>query len=261
MVRGLSTPAPASGCLLRSEYKAPMDTATSTWMMHRCEFSRCSVMNVYRLRHRGPASGWSCSPCIVIEPGNCCSHTDLFRWLSGRHWYEFCVRGRHRINDVCEAPRLHTKKSHGFLVQFGTIRCSRMCQITVKRHDNGWLNPFAAFKKPVTVEYVLNSPTIADPITLLSCCPNSDGGAAAVLCSEDWMRKLGVKPIRIAASVLRTGEYQNQRDFTRWEMEETAAQFAYDQAGIGPENLLLVEVHHAFTISVIIPYEHLVVCA
>jgi acetyl-CoA acetyltransferase len=163
-----------------------------------------------------------------------------------------------RLGDIFPGYFAMVAQKH--MEKYGTT-LRQMAQVSVKNHDNGCLNPFAAFKKPVTVDDVLNSPTIADPITLLSCCPNSDGGAAAVLCSGDWMRRLGVKPIRIAASVLRTGEYQNQRDFTRWEMEETAAKLAYEQAGIGPENLSLVEVHDAFTISEIVHYEGLGLCA
>jgi acetyl-CoA acetyltransferase len=163
-----------------------------------------------------------------------------------------------RLGDIFPGYFAMVAQKH--MEAYGTTQ-EQMAKISVKNHDNGCLNPYAAFKKPVTVEEVLNSPSIADPITLLSCCPNSDGAAAAVLCSEDWMRKLGAKPIRIAASVLRTGEYRNQRDFTRWEMEETAAALAYEQAGLGPENLSLVEVHDAFTICEIIHYEGLGLCA
>jgi acetyl-CoA acetyltransferase len=143
---------------------------------------------------------------------------------------------------------------------YGTT-LEQMAKVSVKNHDNGCLNPYAAFKKPVTVEEVLKSPSIADPITLLSCCPNSDGAAAVVLCSESWKRKLGSKPIRIAASILRTGDYENQRDFTRWKMEEDAATLAYERAGLGPQELSLVEVHDAFTICEIVHYEGLGLCA
>src|SRR5258708_31322855 len=162
-----------------------------------------------------------------------------------------------RLGDIFPGYFAMVAQKH--MEKYGTT-LRQMAQISVKNHDNGCLNPFAAFKKPVTVEDVLNSPTIADPITLLSCCPNSDGGAAAVLCSEDWMRRLGVNPIRIAASVLRTGEYHNQRDFSRWGMEETASQRAYDQAGIGPEKLSLAEDHDAFTNREIFLYEGLGLC-
>jgi acetyl-CoA acetyltransferase len=143
---------------------------------------------------------------------------------------------------------------------YGTT-LEQQAKVSVKNHDNGCLNPYAEFKKPLTVEEVLGSPLIAEPITLFSCCPNSDGAAAAVLCSEAVMRRLGARPIRIAASVLATGLYDNQRDFTRWEIEEKAAQQAYAQAGLGPNDLSLVEVHDAFSICEIVHYEGLGLCA
>jgi acetyl-CoA acetyltransferase len=137
----------------------------------------------------------------------------------------------------------------------------QQAKVSVKNHYNGCLNPYAEFKKPLTVEEVLASPMIAQPITLFSCCPNSDGAAAAVLCSQEVMRRLGARPIRIAASVLSSGLYENQRDFTRWEVEERAAKLAYSQAGVGPEDLSLVELHDAFTICEIIHYEGLGLCS
>ncbi|WP_426421745.1 thiolase family protein [Bradyrhizobium genosp. A] len=143
---------------------------------------------------------------------------------------------------------------------YGTT-LEQQAKVSVKNHDNGCLNPYAEFKKPLTIEEVIGSPMIAEPITLFSCCPNSDGAAAAVLCSEAMMRRLGARPIRIAASVLATGLYDNQRDFTRWEIEEKAAQQAYAQAGLGPNDLSLVEVHDAFSICEIVHYEGLGLCA
>ncbi|RIJ32730.1 thiolase family protein [Henriciella mobilis] len=143
---------------------------------------------------------------------------------------------------------------------YGTT-LEQQAKVSVKNHDNGCLNPYAEFKKPLTVEQVLGSPKIADPITLFSCCPNSDGAAAAVLCSEAVMRKLGTKPIRLAASVLTTGIYDNKRDFTSWEIEEKAAAEAYAQASLGPEDMSIVEVHDAFSICEIVHYEGLGLCA
>jgi acetyl-CoA acyltransferase len=111
------------------------------------------------------------------------------------------------------------------------------------------------------VEEVLNSPMIAYPITLYSCCPNSDGAAAVILCSGEMARKMSKHPIRIAASVLTSGTYDNQRDLTGWEMEQLAAQKAYRMASLGPEDLDVVEVHDAFTICEIVHYEGLGLCS
>lgn len=143
--------------------------------------------------------------------------------------------------------------------KFGTTR-EQMAKVSVKNHFNGTLNPYAHFHKLFSLEEVLNSPMIADPLTLYSCCPNSDGAAALILCSQEKARKTDVRPVRIAASVLTTGIYDNQRDITGWEIEKRAAEKAYEMASLGPEDLDVAEVHDAFTICEIIHYEGLGLC-
>jgi len=143
--------------------------------------------------------------------------------------------------------------------RYGTTR-EQMAQVSVKNHIHGSLNPYAQFQKKFTVEEVLNSPMIADPLTLYSCCPNSDGAAALVLCSKEKATRANGRAIRIAASVLTTGTYVNQRDITNWDVEIRGAEQAYKMASLGPEDLDVVEVHDAFTICEIIHYEGLGLC-
>ncbi len=169
------------------------------------------------------------------------------------------------------AAELETKLGDVFPGQFaliaqkhmerhGTTR-EQLAKVSVKNHFNGTLNPYAQFQKQVTVEEVLNSPVVADPLTLFSCCPNSDGAAALILCSKKKAQKMKGRPVRIAASILTSGTYENQRDITGWEIEKRAAEGAYQMASLGPEDIDLVEVHDAFTISEIIHYEDLGLCA
>ena len=143
--------------------------------------------------------------------------------------------------------------------EFGTTR-EQMAQISVKNHYNGTLNPDAQFQKAMTVDEVLASPMIADPLTLYSCCPNSDGAAALVLCDAGRARRFGAGAVRIAASVLTSGNYDNNRDITGWEAERTAAQLAYEIAGLGPRDIDCAEVHDAFSICEIVHYEGLGFC-
>ncbi len=143
--------------------------------------------------------------------------------------------------------------------EYGTTR-EQMAQVSVKNHLNGSLNPFAQFQKILSVEEVLSSPMIADPLTLFSCCPNSDGAAALIICSDDVARQASRKSVRIAASVLTTGGYDNQRDLTGWEAERSAAEQAYEFAGLGPSDIDCAEVHDAFTICEIMHYEGLCFC-
>ncbi len=143
--------------------------------------------------------------------------------------------------------------------QFGTTR-EQLAKVSVKNHLNGTLNPYAQFQKVLTVQEVLDSPMIADPLTLYSCCPNSDGAAALIVCSRDGLRKTTGRPVKLLASVLTTGSYDNQRDFTVWETEKRAAEKAYAMASLGPRDVNVVEVHDAFTIAEILHYEGLGLC-
>ncbi len=145
------------------------------------------------------------------------------------------------------------------MAAFGTT-VEQLAQVSVKNHFNGTLNPYAQFQKPLTVEEVLASPMIADPITLYSCCPNTDGAAALILCDEATAKKTERPAVRVAASVLTSGTYDTGRDITGWEAEERCAALAYEQAGLGPEDMDVIEVHDAFTISEIVHYEGLGLC-
>jgi acetyl-CoA acetyltransferase len=143
---------------------------------------------------------------------------------------------------------------------FGTTQ-EQLARVSVKNHDHGMLNPLAQFNKPVTLEEVLSSPMIAEPLTLFSCCPNSDGAAAAVICSRDWLRRSAGGALRIAASVLVSGDYDPLRDMTGWESERRCIARAYEDAGLGVEDLDVIEVHDAFTISEIVHCEAIGLCA
>jgi acetyl-CoA acetyltransferase len=143
--------------------------------------------------------------------------------------------------------------------RYGTTN-EQLAKVSVKNHFNGTLNPYAQFQQLMTLGEVLNSPMIADPLTLYACCPNSDGAAALILCSEKRITRMDAQPVRIAASVLKTGTYQNDRDITSWEVEKRAANEAYQMASLGPEDLDVLEVHDAFTICELIHYEGLSLC-
>ncbi len=162
-----------------------------------------------------------------------------------------------RLGDIFPGYFAVIAKKH--MEQFGTT-AEQMAKVSVKNHYNGSLNPFSQFQKIVTVEEVLKSVMIADPITLLSCCPNSDGAAAVILTSSERAKKTR-KPVKIVASVLTTGTYDNPRDFVGWTMEQKASKQAYEIASVDPKDIDVVEVHDAFTICEIIHYEGLGLCA
>jgi acetyl-CoA acyltransferase len=131
----------------------------------------------------------------------------------------------------------------------------------VKNSQNGSLNPLAQHRRPLSIEEIVQSRIIVDPLTLLMCSSISDGAAAAVVCSLDQAARFTSKaPVRIASCVLRSGEYRLPDD--RRPDSATAAAFtAYEQAGIGPEDLDAVELHDAMAPAELMLYERLGLCA
>lgn len=137
----------------------------------------------------------------------------------------------------------------------------QFAEISVKNHHHGCLNPYSQYRKAFTVEEVLASRRICDPLTLLQCCPNSDGAAAVVLCARSLAERFSGRAVTVAASVLRSGDY-----LTRWQdatfsaMSHLAARQAYEMAGCGPADIDCVELHDAFTVSELMHYEDLGLC-
>ena len=130
----------------------------------------------------------------------------------------------------------------------------------VKNSSNGALNPLAQHRRPLTIEEVIQSRIIVDPLTLLMCSSISDGAAAAVVCAMDVApRFTNKRPIRIASCVLRSGEYRLPDD-KRADSATTTAFAAYEQAGIGPEDLDAIELHDAMAPAELMLYERLGLC-
>ncbi|MGD0486897.1 MAG: thiolase family protein [Syntrophorhabdales bacterium] len=134
-------------------------------------------------------------------------------------------------------------------------------RVSVKNHHNGCLNPQAQYKKEFTVEEILNSRMICDPITLLMCCPNTDGAAAAILCSMDVARRYTTQPIRVLGSALCSADYKYaQEDICSSPVGVKVAKMAYEMAGVDPKDIDLVEMHDAFANEEILRYEDLLLC-
>lgn len=127
--------------------------------------------------------------------------------------------------------------------------------VAVKNHDHGALNPRAQYRDPVTIEQVLNSRRISGPLTLLMCSPIGDGAAALLLASEEYSKRLGAAGVRVRASALVSGLGGEEAPSTR------AAAQAYNQAGLGPEDIDVVELHDAAAPAELILYEELGLCA
>ena len=130
-------------------------------------------------------------------------------------------------------------------------------RVAVKNHHHGALNERAQYREEVTVEQVLRSRAISGPLHLLMCAPIGDGGAAVVLCSPQAAGELDVPRIRISASALVSGRHGDTSETA----VERAARTAYEQAGVGPEDLDVVELHDAAAPAELWLYEELGLCA
>jgi acetyl-CoA C-acetyltransferase/acetyl-CoA acyltransferase len=135
---------------------------------------------------------------------------------------------------------------------------AQMAAVAVKNHKHGALNPKAQFQKEITLETVLSSPRVADPLKLYDCCPFTDGGAALVLASEEVARR-SRRPIWVLASAAASDWMliADKRDLSRVPATERAAAAAYRQAGKRPEDVDVVELHDCFTIAAIVATEGL----
>lgn len=125
--------------------------------------------------------------------------------------------------------------------------------VASKNRNHGSLNPLAQFQKPVTPEEILETPTIAFPITRAMCSPIGDGAAAAILVSSEYAKRLTKRPVWVKASVVGSGG-------TSEPMVALLANKAYECAGLGPDDLDLVELHDGAAPAELELYEHLGLC-
>ena len=147
-------------------------------------------------------------------------------------------------------------------------------QVKVKNSRHGLSNPNARYKKEVTAEDVLASPLVASPLHLLDICATSDGGAAVVLSSMEFARKHASNPVRLAAAATITPSYPNTViempnfstdsaaavDVPAVPFRDSIARAAYEEAGLGPEDLDLAEVYDLSTALELDWYENIGLC-
>ncbi|WP_137927073.1 lipid-transfer protein [Cupriavidus sp. 2SB] len=143
------------------------------------------------------------------------------------------------------------------------IRPDTFGRISVKARQHAARNPFAVFRNTVSLEEVMASPTVFDPLTRLQCCPPTCGAAAAILCSEAFAKKYGLDTrVAIRAQSMTTDRNStfdegDMRKVVGYDMSHAAAQAVYEAAGVGPEDIGVVELHDCFTANELITYEAL----
>ncbi len=126
--------------------------------------------------------------------------------------------------------------------RFGSTQ-RQLAIICAKNHWHGSMNPLSQYQQDMSVDDVLADKPIAYPLTRAMCAPIGDGAAAAIVCSGDYLKKLAhVRPVKIIASILGSG---TDRDLDGEDIGERLARRAYDEAGVGPQDISLAELHDA----------------
>jgi acetyl-CoA C-acetyltransferase len=156
-------------------------------------------------------------------------------------------------------PGLYAMMAVAHMDAYGTTR-EQLAAVSVKNHANGAKNPHAQYPFELTVERVLNSVMISDPLTILDCSPITDGAAAVIVCPLDMAKDLTKnKPIKVLASTHATDTIalHSREDLAWLGAVAKAGELAYKQAGLSPSDIDLVEVHDCFTIAEVCTIEAL----
>ena len=162
------------------------------------------------------------------------------------------------------AARMFGDAGRDHMEKYGTKK-ETFAKIAVKNHRHSVNNPRSQYQEACTIEEVFASRLIYDPLTILQCCPTSDGAAAAVLVSEDYLKKHATpNAVEIVGMQMTTDKMD---DFSRGAigmvgmgMTERAAKSVYEQAGAGPEDVRVIELHDCFSTNELITYEGLGLC-
>lgn len=155
-------------------------------------------------------------------------------------------------------PGLYAMIARLHMHKYGTSR-EQLAEVAIKNHHNGSMNSKAQFQNEITLETVLNSPMIADPLHVYDCSPISDGAAAVVLAPAEIARKYTDTPVYVKASAQASSTIalHDRRDITTLDATVVAGRRAYKIARLTPKDIELVEVHDCFTIAEICAIEDL----
>lgn len=154
---------------------------------------------------------------------------------------------------------VYASLTKGHMREFGTTQ-RHLAAVSSKNHHHSTMNPLSQFQKDMTIEEVLAGPVIAWPLTLPMCSPISDGAAAAILCTKSALSRFpDARPIRLLSTVLMSGSDREWSDFDR-HLCRLAALKAYNEAGVGPDDMSVAEVHDASAFGEIVQIENLGLC-
>jgi acetyl-CoA acetyltransferase len=155
-------------------------------------------------------------------------------------------------------PGIYAMIALRHMYQYGTTK-EQITGVAVKNHRNAVKNPKAQLRFEITLERAMNSPVLAYPLTLFDACPTTDGASVAILCRGERAEDFTGTPIYVAGSGAATDylALHDRKEITHLKAATIAAQNAYEQAGLEPQDIDVAEVHDCFTIAEILAYESL----
>lgn len=151
---------------------------------------------------------------------------------------------------------IYSMRIRAHMEKYG-ITLEQLARVAVKNHDHGALNTHAQYRNRVTVKEVLDSRMIADPITLLMTCPLGDGGAAALIGTEEMALRMGKRPVKIGSSVLGTFGFAGKDEPT---IVARVSGKAFQEAGVTSRDIQVAEIHDAVAPIELYLYEELGFC-
>lgn len=169
------------------------------------------------------------------------------------------------VNAAPFAAQMFGGAGREYRFKYGTKR-ETFAKVSEKARKHASNNPYALFNQVLSVEEILASEEVFDPLTRYQCCPPTCGAGAAILCSDEFAKKHGIsKPVWIAGQAMTTDYESSFKDdsmikMVGFDMAKACAKKVYDQAGLGPKDVQVVELHDCFTANEILTYEALGLC-
>ncbi len=169
------------------------------------------------------------------------------------------------VNAAPFAAQMFGGAGREYRFKYGTKR-ETFAKVSEKARKHASNNPYALFNQVLSVEEILASEEVFDPLTRYQCCPPTCGAGAAILCSDEFAKKHGItKPVWIAGQAMTTDYDSSFKDdsmikMVGFDMAKACAKKVYDQAGLGPKDVQVVELHDCFTANEILTYEALGLC-
>ncbi|MBN9109396.1 MAG: lipid-transfer protein [Pseudonocardia sp.] len=182
---------------------------------------------------------------------------------TGRHIE--AMAARRGLTEAPTAAQIFGNAGREYMERHGVSR-ETIAKIAVKNHRHSVNNPYSQFRDEYSLEEILASAPVYDPLTKLQCCPTSDGGAAVVVASESFVQNHGLRrqAVEIVGQALTTDTEElfdgSDASLVGYHMTAAAARAAYEQSGLGPEDVQVIELHDCFSTNELVTYDALGLC-